>query len=160
VCTRGSNWALLRGPSTSPLAAMKARGDLRRNSTCAAAGLGVILLVTVACTRHVREVQVPPEVGLKLYEERVYGTGPAPDSLRVYLSRDSYDVAKNRRPILEAQDAGTVCYEWKGSNELELRISGGYLDDVLSQWSGPDGRTVTVRYKGTDGCAWRRESPQ
>ncbi len=86
------------------------------------------------------------------------GAGLAPDSVRAYLLVTGAIPVASTQPVFEGQDVGRVCYDWLTPTELHVRISGGYVDRVASQWQSPEGRWITIRYVGTSGCVWRKAS--
>ena len=112
------------------------------------------LAYLTGCTKQITKIPSPTEAGVDLYEVRSAGAGLAPDSLRIFLTVRGKSIAKSDRPIFEAQDAGSVCYQWLSRNELLIKISSGYVDNVVTQWNNTGGPTVAVRYIGTKGCAW------
>jgi hypothetical protein len=78
-------------------------------------------------------------------------------SLQIYITKRGNKIAGSDRPVFEAQDAASVCYQWVGTKELHIRISSGYVDNVKREWMGGGSDTVSIRYMGTDGCKWRPE---
>jgi hypothetical protein len=100
-------------------------------------------------------ILVPENIGLGLFEERYLSGGTAPDLLKVYLVESGKSqVGAHDQPIFEGQDVGAVCYQWPSADELEIRISGGYVDHVEAVWRGNNNRAVNIRYMGMDGCVW------
>lgn len=116
----------------------------------------IIMLGLTSCSERIAVVSKSPDEGIVVYEGRQFGAGPAADYLAVYLLTAPNAPAADTEPILEAQDAGRVCYEWLSPTALNIRISGGYVDHVTTQWVGQNGRHIEVRYLGNSGCGWRQ----
>src|SRR6202035_1784782 len=108
----------------------------------------------VSCSGRTQWVPTPPNVGLLLFESRINGAGPAPDSVKVYLTKTDKRPEKSDMPIFEGQDVGRICYIWSNSRELHLRISGGYVDRVSQQWQDGGGRKVNGAFRGTKRLHW------
>ena len=121
--------------------------------------LSICCLLT-SCSSKSRYVPTPDGVGLFIIESRISGAGPAPDSIRVYLTSTRKLPHKGDVPIFEGQDVGSVCYRWVGAGLLRLSISGGYLDRIYAQWHGVNGRTVIITYDGTNNCHWKASKIQ
>jgi hypothetical protein len=109
-----------------------------------------------SCSERGAAVSKSPDGQITIYEGRTLGAGPAPDSVKTYLLVAAKVPSKDAVPIFEGQDVGRVCYDWLNSTTLNIRISGGYVDRLASQWLGPDGRRIGVRYLGISGCVWRK----
>jgi hypothetical protein len=120
--------------------------------------LMVMMIGLTSCSESRTKVSESPDGGLVVYEGKKLGAGQAPDSVKSYLAATGSVPAANAKPIFEGQDVGQICYNWAGPNELNIRISGGYVDSVVSLWHGPDNHHVTIRYLGAADCAWRKVS--
>ena len=120
-----------------------------------ALSIAVTMLTLTSCSERMQSVSKSPDGNIVIYEGRKSGAGPAPDSVRSYLSIVGADLTDDANPIFEGQDVGRICYSWQNSTELTVRISGGYVDRVAPQWESPEGRRVTIRYAGISGCEWR-----
>lgn len=118
---------------------------------------GMMLSLT-SCSERRAAVSKSPDGRIIVYEGRKSGAGPAPDSVTIYLLIAPNVPSADVKPILEGQDVGHVCYDWPSPSTLNIRISGGYIDHVASQWVGPNGRHIAVRYLGTSGCIWPKSS--
>lgn len=115
-----------------------------------------MMLNLTSCSENLEKVSKSPNGQLTIYEGRKYGAGIAPDSVKVYISPSSSAIPKNAETVFEGQDVGRICYNWLTPSELNISISGGYVDQIASQWQISDGVRVKVRYVGTSGCVWRR----
>lgn len=116
--------------------------------------LAAMMLSLTSCSEMTTSVSKSPDGQVVVYERRKSGAGPAPDSVRSFLAAAGTTLPSKAEPILEGQDVGRVCYTWTSPTELNLRISGGYIDRVARRWQGQDGLRVEIRYVGTPGCAW------
>jgi hypothetical protein len=118
--------------------------------------LAGMMLGLTSCSERRTAVTKSPDGQIVVYEGRKSAAGPAPDSVTIYLLIAPTVPTDDAKPIFEGQDVGHICYDWPSSSVLNIRISGGYVDNVASQWVGPNGRHIAVRYLGTSGCAWRK----
>ena len=118
--------------------------------------LAGMMLGLTSCSERRAEVSTSPDGQIVVYEGRKPGAGPAPDSVAIYLTIASTDQSADAKSVFEGQDVGRVCYDWPSPSALNIRISGGYVDRVASQWIGPNGRRIAVRYLGSSGCVWRK----
>lgn len=109
-----------------------------------------------SCSERRATVSKSPDGRTVVYEGRKSGAGPAPDSVTIYLLTAPAVPSADAEPIFEGQDVGHVCYDWPSPTALNIRISGGYVDRIVSQWVGPNGQHIAVRYLGTSGCVWRK----
>ncbi len=121
-------------------------------------GVIIICLLLLACSESVVKISTPKEFEPDLYEVRILGEGIAPDSTKVYLVNPRETITEYSDPIFEGQDVGSVCYAWPGINELEISISGGYVDHVKSEWRQKDGRSVKINYVINTNCLWNRDA--
>ena len=117
-----------------------------------------VTLILTSCSEKIEKISKSPDGSIIVYEGRNYGAVSAPDSVKAYLVSSVSDSTslENVEAVFEGQDVGLVCYSWPTSKELNISISGGYVDHVASQWQSSDGRRVTIRYTGTSGCMWHR----
>lgn len=119
--------------------------------------VGMMLGLT-SCIERGEVVSRSPDGKIVVYEGRKEGAGLAPDSVETYLLVAAKVPAADAQSIFEGQDVGRVCYDWSSPTMLNVRISGGYADRVVSHWSSPDGRRISIRYLGTTGCVWTKQS--
>ena len=110
------------------------------------------LVILEGCTKEIRSIAGPANAGVDVKEIRVSGAGPAPDSLKIFLTKRGSGVASSDKPIFEAQDAGLVCYQWVGAKELQIRLADGYVDKLESVWRDETGNVIVIRYLGNNGC--------
>lgn len=120
--------------------------------------LVVMMLNLASCSERIATVSKSPDSRVVVYEGHKAGPGQVPDSVRSFLLPAGSSPTADEKPIFEGQDVGLICYSWPSPTELNLKISGGYVDQVASQWQGPDGLRVTIRYVGTSGCVWHPTS--
>lgn len=118
--------------------------------------LTAMTLGVTSCKERETTVSKSPDGGVIVYEHRKAGAGPAPDSVKAFLAAVTSPHPQDAVPVFEGQDVGLICYDWPKPDELDVRISGGYIDRVASQWRRPDGRSVKIRYLGTSGCVWHQ----
>jgi hypothetical protein len=118
--------------------------------------LTAMTLGITSCKERETTVSKSPDGGVIIFERRKAGAGPAPDSVKAFLAAVTSPHSQGAVPVFEGQDVGRVCYDWPKPDELDVRISGGYVDSVASQWQGPDGRHIKIRYGGTTGCVWHQ----
>lgn len=107
-----------------------------------------------SCTTRTRQIPVAPNLKLRLFESRIDGAGPAPDSIKIYITNFGEYPRKTDIPIFEGQEVGRVCYVWLSKYELHIRISGGYPDNVLGQWQDKAGHIVKIVFDGFKDCKW------
>lgn len=112
----------------------------------------VVMLVTACARKREIEVPVPPNIGLRLIEERHYSSGPGPDYVRVYLLTAGRSVSKSDVPIFQGQEVGQICYQWGSPTALQFGIDGGYVDSVARNWKSPTGLDVNVTFLGKVAC--------
>lgn len=115
-----------------------------------------ISMLLVSCNEEIKKVSVAPRGQVIVYEARTSGAGPAPDSVKVYLLNTGAAMEGRGQPIFEGQDVGAICYTWLTDEELNISISGGYVDRIVQGWRSSKGRLVKVRYIGEPRCKWRR----
>lgn len=118
----------------------------------------VICLFLLSCSENVEKIPTPKGFALDLYEVRILGEGIAPDSLKVYLVSPGEDITQKDYPVFEGQDIGSICYAWPNLNELEISISGGFVDNVETQWEQSNGHIVKIKYVENINCSWKYES--
>ena len=119
------------------------------------AGLLVFVLIVSGCKERIYKVTGSSNEHFIIFEGRKNGAGPAPDSVKIYvISRSSFS-ENDRTTIFEGQDVGKVCYRWINPMTLQIAISGGYADRVLSS-AAIDGELLRIKYVGTeDSCRWQ-----
>ena len=122
----------------------------------ASISLGILTSMLLAsCSEKINKVSAAPNGQVVVYEARTSGAGPAPDSVKVYLLNAGAAMEGRDQPVFEGQDVGAICYTWPTDEELNISISGGYVDRIVQGWRSSEGRLVKVRYIAEPRCKWR-----
>lgn len=104
-----------------------------------------------SCGGKTSKIPTPDYSGVDVYEKRLFGAGPAPDSVKVYITDKGSALSEEISPVFEGQDVGLICYHWIGTN-LNISISGGYADQTVHRWFGTHGHKVNINYRGKTSC--------
>lgn len=111
-------------------------------------------LLLTSCSEQGSVINKSPDGHFAVYEQRINGAGPAPDTVKAYILVSRSQPSSDDVPFFEGQDVGRICYNWSASGALQVKISGGYVDRVAQVWPSPDGRRLIIRYRGMTGCTW------